>query len=125
MQCKEIELAWAAGFFDGEGYVGVYYDRRAALPKPKLQVSINQVNPEHLHRFRAAVGRLGNLTGPYKNGKWQPHFTYTAYGTAGITVMEMLAPYLTGEKVDNFEGAMETMMLADVPALDIETEGIF
>ena len=56
-----IQLAWAAGFFDGEGCF--------SLSKATMYpcVSITQHHPEVLVRFADAVG-VGKLYGPYQHG---------------------------------------------------------
>jgi hypothetical protein len=53
------ELAWAAGFFDGEGTTGAYlHDGRLVIG-----MSISQVQLEPLMRFQRAVGGLGHVGG--------------------------------------------------------------
>jgi hypothetical protein len=52
------ELAWAAGFFDGEGCFS--YSERARYGV----ATIGQTDIRALERFRGAVG-LGNIYGPY------------------------------------------------------------
>lgn len=56
-----IELIWAAGFWDGEGCCAVN-----GFNKPQL--SICQKDRRALDRFVAAIG-VGEVKGPYKNGK--------------------------------------------------------
>ena len=53
------ELAWAAGFFDGEGCFSFTEKARFAC------VAIGQVDREPLERFRDAVGGSGRIYGPY------------------------------------------------------------
>lgn len=57
------ELAWAAGFYDGEGSTcgGVRPDRARGT---RLMMSITQTDPRVLKRFKAAVG-VGQVNGPY------------------------------------------------------------
>ena len=55
---EKLELAWSAGFFDGEGWVGVRVEKY-----PRLM--IRQVSPLVLYRFQKAMGGIGNITGPY------------------------------------------------------------
>lgn len=51
------ELAWAAGFFDGEGWIGT--QRSKALRVPRLTVT--QKDLRALERFRSAVGGIGHI----------------------------------------------------------------
>src|SRR5437773_1281790 len=57
---SETERAWAAGFFDGEGYVGVHRDKRPGRT-PVLNIGIEQVDARPLQRFASAVGWQGNI----------------------------------------------------------------
>jgi len=71
------ELAWAAGFFDGEGhaYFASRLDRRRGLWSPTQGLIVTQGEPGTLHRFRAALG-LGRVIGPYRNGKYRPMYQW-------------------------------------------------
>ena len=70
------ELAWAAGFFDGEGSTIVHTDKS----RPgylRLEVRVPQsgqgaVEPAVLLRFQTAAGGLGKIVGPEKDNiyKW-------------------------------------------------------
>jgi hypothetical protein len=65
----KIKLAWAAGFFDGEGCTLLHKDRRWN-GKGQLMLMINQlaVNRTVLYKFKNIVG-VGDIYGPYKNGQ--------------------------------------------------------
>src|SRR5258708_1520938 len=49
------QLAWAAGFYDGEGCVGCYRTGGRAKPS-SLNMSVTQKGSEPLERFQRAVG---------------------------------------------------------------------
>ena len=55
------ELAWAAGFFDGEGWVGLHNSR--TQPDQAI-IRVGQKDRRARDRFRAAVG-VGSVLGPY------------------------------------------------------------
>ncbi len=64
------ELAWAAGFFDGEGSTSLRCKNRGRARKadyimPMLSIS-QHYSPECLLRFREAVGGFGTMNGPYR-----------------------------------------------------------
>ncbi len=61
---RRSELAWAAGFFGGEAYLGVR--RRGARRYGVLSISQASANgvPPVLVRFRTAVANIGSITGP-------------------------------------------------------------
>lgn len=66
------ELAWAAGFFDGEGWAARVRDAKRARTRPMARV--NQAGdgtvPEVLIRFQEALGGLGSIGGPDRiNGR--------------------------------------------------------
>lgn len=57
------ELAWAAGLFDGEGYVGC--NKHTKKKYRHLRINVGQTDTEVLCRFSDAVG-LGRINGPTK-----------------------------------------------------------
>jgi len=106
------ELAWAAGFFDGEGST-IWTTRRprkaGRLPKTgirswtyhNVQLSVSQSGqelPEVLTRFKQALG-IGWLGGPYVHGKRQPIWHYSVSGFERVqAVVAMLWRYLSSTK---------------------------
>jgi len=76
------QLAWAAGFFDGEGSMVAGTKRQRSVAYAQIGQSDRQV----LDRFCAAVG-VGKVYGPYGPYKTsgnalatKPHFTYRTRG---------------------------------------------
>lgn len=96
------ELAWAAGFFDGEGSIGVI--RRDGT----LHVQIGQNDPRPLDRFARAVGtgQVRGPYGPYLPGR-KPQWKFTAYGVEAAAVMDRLMPYLSGPKQEQYRRALD------------------
>ena len=103
------ELAWAAGFFDGEGSVFVNHISRVPHPdRPgnpgypcvSVTMSVSQVEPQPLTRFAAAVsGR--RPTGPYKtrHAKGRPYYRWDACGRPSVhRILLLLWPYLSDPK---------------------------
>lgn len=108
---SEIELAWAAGFFDGEGcFKGA---RTNGISDTKYgRVSISQKDPEVLYRFKSAVGGLGSVNGPYgKNGDSHcPMWYYAAAGKSQVvTICNLLRPYLSSIKIKDMDNMLSTM----------------
>jgi hypothetical protein len=93
----QLELAWAAGFFDGEGCTFL-----ANIAKGRFSyagITIKQVVAENLERFKAAVGGLGNINGPYQEvARCSPVSKYRVVGTGARQVLRLLWPYLGGAK---------------------------
>ena len=54
------ELAWAGGFFDGEGCTS-YCEIDGKRRSPRLQVAIGNTNLQLLEKFQHAVGGLGKI----------------------------------------------------------------
>ena len=96
-QWSEGELAaWAAGFFDGEGTVGVYGDAKHPYVSMSLpQASLSGV-PSTLERFHVAVG-AGAISGPRAiPNQWSklPQYRWQAASFDGVArVIEILRPY--------------------------------
>jgi len=86
------ELAWAAGFFDGEGW--------AAKTKPRgLQARINQADPngipEALIRFQAAFGGLGRIGGPTREPKRKDMYRWIVSSRKDVELLlQLLKPWL-------------------------------
>lgn len=67
------ELAWAAGFFDGEGNIRAKFTKVAGRTYCYPGLSANQIDPQVLERFRCAVGGLGKVTGPWDRARYAPN----------------------------------------------------
>lgn len=102
---RNTELAWAAGFFDGEGCT------TQCRWSPTIYVSQN--DREVLDRFQAAVG-LGKVRGPYRRSKssYKPESPRYIFHTSGATtaeVLKLLWPFLSRVKKEQaikvFEGS--------------------
>jgi hypothetical protein len=91
------ELAWAAGFYDGEGCASVN-NRKGGGKNSRL--TVGQVHCEPLARFDKATGNIGVLNGPYpaRNGH-QPLYQWRTTGLNQCqAVMTMLWPWLCSIK---------------------------
>jgi len=66
-----LQIAWAAGFFDGEGSTIAYQPNKGSRYL-RLQATVPQSGhgevPEVLHRFRAAMLGMGKIAGPNEYG---------------------------------------------------------
>lgn len=101
------ELAWAAGFFDGEGSTGSYPNKPGGPPYPRVQ--IKQSDREVLDRFHSAVG-VGHVLGPYPpRGALErlPTWSYAAYGAKNTQhICDLLWPFLSSSKQAQFRDAL-------------------
>lgn len=75
---NDIELAWCAGFLDGEGNFSAYRGGR-------IVAQAAQTTREELARLQATLG--GSVNGPYANttgyGR-KPYYTWTITNIAGF-----------------------------------------
>jgi hypothetical protein len=96
------DLAWAAGFFDGEGW--------ANRKERGVQSRINQAGldgmPEVLVKFQRIVG-LGRLKGPVIEEGKQPLYHWEATSRPDVNrVAELIGPWLCPVKRAEFERAL-------------------
>jgi hypothetical protein len=97
------ELAWAAGFFDGEGSTSAHNGRG-------LQLHLSQIDVRPLQRFQLAVSGLGTLRGPYSpRGKQQRPFCVwsSTKFEHSQAVIAMLWRYLSDPKKEQAARAVE------------------
>ena len=99
---EKEELAWAGGFFSGEGCT-VCHIHKTRNERPYPFIHINQIHEEELIRFNDAIGNLGNVIGPYikKSNKLskKPMWAINCYGYEKTKhILEMLWPYLSKAK---------------------------
>ncbi len=100
---NQLELAWAAGFFDGEGCF--------TISKDYPHINIGQTDIEVLDRFRNAVG-IGKVYGPYAapfdKKNWRPQWYYGVTGKNQIEkIYELIGPYLSSIKKEQYQRVME------------------
>lgn len=93
-----VDLAWAAGFMDGEGCISIarqtYTDptRRDTF---RLRVDISQNNLKVLRYFEKSVGVQGRLYEVKRSGSQNRDSYHLSYdGDRGFKVIERLLPFL-------------------------------
>lgn len=104
MRDVNLELAWAAGFFDGEGNVA-----RTHRWTPTLTVTNTDL--ELLGRFHAAVGERGSLISKPNHprvatGHRKPIFNWYASAAKAVAVAELLLPLAGSRNRGRFERAI-------------------
>ena len=110
---EEHEGAWAAGFFGGDGTVSASRSVRAS-PARCLRARIAQGGatgePEARRRFKAPVGDLGSIRGPFMpKNPWsrQPQHAWQVGGSADVeAVLERRWPWLDEAKRDQARRAI-------------------
>jgi hypothetical protein len=116
-----IELAWAAGFWDGEGCCSLCGSKKSRTKTVVLTVS-QSFDPGCLQRFQRAIGGLGNLCGPYTRvGNPNQFWTWSTKRSEHVSrVMEMLLPYLSHPKRQQYEDAMRKRESSSLHLKNIE-----
>ena len=104
---EEHELAWAAGFFGGDGTTSAgranrlhpeYRQLRAGIPQAEFAGAV----PPVLVRFQQAVGGIGSIHGPFMpRNPWSKRRQYT-WQVTGISrtevLLELIWPWLDDAK---------------------------
>lgn len=94
MADRQIDLAWAGGFFDGEGHVG--RNRNTVM----LQVSQSCADglPRDLVAFVGILG-VGRIRGPFKYGQGRKDcYEWRVYGDNARKAAALLMSRLRGPK---------------------------
>lgn len=105
----QLALAWAAGFFDGEGHVSARNNGSGRAWRPIVQIAQTELTT--LERFQKAVGGLGTIIGPvqYKD-KWKPVWHFKALSFEHCqAIIAMLWPYLSAPKRVDAKQAMNNL----------------
>lgn len=104
------ELAWAAGFFDGEGSTHIHMSstkiKDKTYPYARLRMEVSQVDLRNLERFQNAV-EMGRISKRYVSGqdrsRNQPISRwYTSRDGDVHRVIELLKPYLSPGKIEQY-----------------------
>ena len=96
-QPTEVEIAWLAGFFDGEGCIGIY-------PKSKgysYIVTISNTDPRPLAKFREIFGgniHLNNNRHLAGHENDRPCYHYALYARGAQLFLELALPYFVIKK---------------------------
>lgn len=87
---RKILVAWAAGFFEGEGHVNLQLRKNKSF----LAISLAQVHREPLDQFVGIFGgKVYGPYGPYSTNK-QPYYQATLYSEDALGALNEMLPYL-------------------------------
>jgi hypothetical protein len=106
---QKIELAWAAGFYDGEGSskkINYHYKTKKGLvrkPSQNICMSVSQTDLKVLKRFKKAVNDIGHINGPYQyKANKRPYWIWAASCASAKAAFKLLKPYLCEVKKKQF-----------------------
>ena len=108
---NHVELAWAAGFFDGEGSTCLVKraDRPHGAGAAALRMVVVQTDPRPLARFQEAVGGLGTIGPRTPRGEHKPQWSWYASKFETIqAALAMLWPHLSQPKRDQATRCLQT-----------------
>lgn len=102
MKPLKTELAWAAGLFDGEGWIGIN-----KLPSGHyLRMALMSTSKELVDRFHSTIG-VGKINGPYIVKDHKPAYQWRASSKEAEQVIELLSPYLADYSLSRIESAKQ------------------
>ena len=89
------EVAWAAGFFDGEGYIVIQKRNHASYTGYYLRIGTNHVAPEPLIEFQRLFGGSIEKQSPEKViGNRKPRHRWVTSTANAADVLKQLMPFL-------------------------------
>ena len=112
---QQTELAWAAGFFDGEGCAHSYHpkDRKGTIRTDWISyvLNVSQCERTTLERFQKAVNGLGTIRGPYTNKsdnyKTKQRYEWVSSRKVDVfRIADLLQPYLSEPKRKQIASAL-------------------
>lgn len=91
----EGQIMWAAGLFEGEGWISLSRTKGHCYPKLGVQMADEGI----VRRFHQTIG-MGRVYGPYQKGPTQkgtipkPQYQWLASGREARQIIHRLLPYL-------------------------------
>lgn len=105
---SDVELAWCAGFFDGEGSTFIVRRKRITLPpRAEVKLSIGQAHPAVLERF-VQYFDMGKVRGPYLSNSLTEFWMCSCQGPRVDGIMRKMWPYLDRVKRQQYITARDT-----------------
>lgn len=89
---REAFLGWTAGFFDGEGYVGIAKVNGTSHRSHQLRLSVSQVDPRPLELLRRVFG--GNIRAIKPTPRRRRAYDWRLNGHAAADFLRLIEPYL-------------------------------
>lgn len=102
MRRKQVDIGWAAGFFDGEGHCDLS-THRSGYKYPRLTVVSTDF--DMLEKFAQIVG-LARIYGPYQPSSRRsrkPIFRWQVVGAGATPIAKLLYPHLSKRRRAKFQ----------------------
>lgn len=107
---ESLEIAWAAGLFEGEGSIYPYRDSKSGTHYPRLDLA--STDEDVVRRFARIVDG-GSVYGPIQRPNRKPFWRWQATGTRARLALDLFAPHL-GER----RSARRTEVLAQCESVN-------
>jgi hypothetical protein len=94
---KMIELSWAGGFLDGEGWIGIARQTRKGYDtiSHRLKVAITQNNLEVLEHFKNVIGESGAINKGMRTEKMNRQTYALVFDSQhALNVLHKIRPFL-------------------------------
>lgn len=105
---SEAEIAFVAGFYEGEGSVTVKNSSRNKIPRMR----IDNCNPEPLQRCADIFGgKVSGPYGPYKGGI-NGVYIWERYGKNCLMFFDYIKPWLSERRKTQVENALKEYELS-------------
>ena len=119
---KDTDLAWAAGFFDGEGCVLLRKSRNTYV----VRITVSQVNPAPIVKFKRLFGGHISEQKP-KNKSWKEQWKWEQDAKSGVETLLQLLPYLVVKRdvadlAIEFQKTKRKGRIATKEVIDLELE---
>ena len=89
-QMTEVQAAWFAGVFDGEGCVG--WPRRTVIHSVSLAVS--NTNKPLIDKINEVTGTGRVIPGKRRSNRHSPHWKWACYGDNARSILRQILPWL-------------------------------
>src|SRR6266496_2518691 len=108
---NKAEIAWAAGFFEGEGYFsGIIHNLARGRRRRYAYVGINNTDLKTLVRFQTivGVGEIRSRKADTVRFKAKPQWRWLVCNRAGVEhVYNLFKPWLSEERLRKAHAALE------------------
>lgn len=105
-----MEIAWAAGLFEGEGSIQLWREGKSDRLYPRLDLA--STDEDVVRRFSNAVG-TGRVYGPYSRPNRKTFWRCLLHGQDARHALDLIGPWLGERRAARMQQVLEQ---SDVPA---------
>jgi hypothetical protein len=125
---RETDLAWAAGFIDGEGCINIAHKSTISRYGKKynyysLAVMVGQITPEPLLKLKEMFG--GHIRGPIIKENRRPSFMWSISSRNSADMLQKLLPYLIVKKSEALNALEFQKLTGRVGVKGLSEETVF